>query len=83
MNPETIKNPNRSRAPGYFLILLGINIAVELRGMTPKQEIKNPVIPLYFFQHFSKVADAMLGITFSEWPSVMSIQIRDSTMHRS
>jgi len=23
-----IKNPNRSRAPGYFLILLGIDIAV-------------------------------------------------------
>jgi len=40
MNPETIKNPNRSRAPGYFLILLGINIAVELRSMVPKQEIK-------------------------------------------
>jgi len=35
-----IKNPNRSRAAGYFLILLGINIVVELRGIVPKQEIK-------------------------------------------
>jgi len=35
-----IKNPHRSRAAGYFLILLGIDVAVELRGVMPKQEIK-------------------------------------------
>ena len=40
MKGGLIKNPNRSRAAGYFLILLGINIAVELLGMVPKQEIK-------------------------------------------
>lgn len=40
MKKEEIKNPNRSRAAWYFLILLGIDIAVELRGITPKQEIK-------------------------------------------
>ena len=40
-----IKNPNRSRAARDFLILLGINIAVELRGIVPKQEIKILLVP--------------------------------------
>ena len=44
-----IKNPNRSRAPGYFLILLGIDIAVELWGMVPKQEIIGFILQLILF----------------------------------